>query len=393
MVVRYTGYHATDESGARINRHWLTIPTAACLSTASLFLGAAPAIAAPRSSKTVAAAKSPWVIDLSNTSLDNGWRLEMQAAAKLAAKSGSLSHKIHFNIVNAANTVAAQIQSVQSMIAAHVNAIIIDANSPTALNSVMNEAVSRGIPVFSIDSPTTSTKVYHIGTNLVESGYIEGYWLAKELHGKGNVVMSEGITGTGGAEQENKGGLMAFKQFPNIHVIDQYDGQWADAPSEQGMASVLATHNNVNGVWNEGGAYGVMQAFLKAGDPLVPITGYAFNNFMLAPFSNPSLKMIAGSNPCFMSVTAIEDAVKVLEGKGASVPKRYWFPITMYEHPNLVKGMPTHFSGPSEAGWTTPVYTLDVKGKTAVPGVSAEFSWPFLAPGFNYSLKQLEAAM
>jgi ribose transport system substrate-binding protein len=379
--------------GSRGGRHWVAIPTAACLSAASVFIGTAPTVASTRSPRAVEAAKAPWVIDLSNTSLDNGWRLEMQAAAKLAAKSSPLSHEIHLNIVNAANTVAAQIQSVQSMIAAHVNAIIIDANSPTALNTVMNEAVSKGIPVFSIDSPTTSTKVYHIGTNLVESGYIEGYWLAEELHGRGNVVMSEGIAGTGGAQEENKGGFMALKQFPHIHIIDQYDGQWADAPSEQGMASVLATHNNVDGVWNEGGAYGVMEAFLKAGDPLVPITGYAFNNFLLAPFSHPSLKMIAGSNPCFMSVTAIEDAVKVLEGKGASVPKQYWFPITMYEYPNLLKGMPTHFSAPGEAGWTTPVYTLDVKGTTAVPGVSAEFSWPFLAPGFHYTLKQLEAAM
>jgi hypothetical protein len=48
---------------------------------------------------------------------------------------------------------------------------------------------------------------------------------------------------------------------------------------------------------------------------------------------------------------------------------------------------------PKIAGWSAPVYTLDKKGTTAVPGLSAEFSFPYLAPGFNYSLKQLEAAM
>ena len=377
----------------RGSRRRLTTPAAALLGAASVVLvGAVPAGATTRAPAATAAAKGPWVIDLSNTSLDNGWRLEMQAAAKLAVKSAPLSHTVQFNLVNAANTVTAQIQSVQSMIAAHVNAIIIDANSPTALNSVMDEAVSKGIPVFSIDSPTTSNEVYHMGTNLVESGYIEGYWLALQMHGKGNVVMSEGITGTGGAEQENAGGYMAFKKFPNIHIVDQYDGQWADAPSEAGMASVLATHSNVDGVWNEGGADGVMQAFLKAGQPLVPITGYAFNNFLLDPFSHPTLKMIAGSNPCFMSVTAIQDAVKVLEG--GKVPKTQWFPITMYEYPNLLSGMPTTFpNSGATAGWSPPTYTLDVKGTTAVPGVSAEFSWPYLAPGFHYSLSQLEAAM
>lgn len=372
-------------------RRTLTGGTAAFLSTACLLIAAAPAGAAtaPRSAST---GKTVWTIDLSNTSLDNGWRLEMQATAKLAVSTAPLNHQIHFNIVNAPNTVAGQIQSVQSMIAAHVNAIIIDANSPTALNQVMNQAVSKGIPVFSIDSPTTSTKVYHIGTNLPESGYIEAYWLALKLHGKGNVVMDEGITGTGGAEAENQGAFMAFKKFPGIHIIDQFDGQWADAPSEAGMASVLATHSDVDGVWNEGGGDGIVQAFEKAGRPLVPITSYAFNNFLLDPFSHSGLNMIAGSNPCFMSITAIQDAVKVLDGK--SVPKTYWFPITMYEYPNLLKGMPTSFpqSG-STSGWSSPVYVRDVKGATAVPGVSAEFSWPYLAPGFHYTLKQLEAAM
>ena len=70
-----------------------------------------------RHQRVPAASKGPWTIDLSNTSLNNGWRLEMQAVAKLAAQTAPLNHEVHFNIVNAANTVAGQIQSVDSMIA------------------------------------------------------------------------------------------------------------------------------------------------------------------------------------------------------------------------------------------------------------------------------------
>jgi ribose transport system substrate-binding protein len=373
------------------NRHSTTrrrqvwAATAAVGFTASaLLVAASPAGATTR---VPAASKGPWTIDLSNTSLNNGWRLEMQAVAKLAAQTAPLNHEVHFNIVNAANTVAGQIQSVDSMIAAHVNAIVIDANSPTALNGVMNQAVSDGIPVFSIDSPTTSTEVYHIGTNLVETGYTSGLWLAEELHGKGNIVMDEGITGTGGADEENQGAFMAFKKFPGIHIVDQYDGQWADAPSEAGMASVLATHPDINGVWNEGGADGVLQAFLKANRPLVPITGFAFNNFMLDPFLHPGLKMTTVSNPIYMSVTGLEDAIAVLEGK--HVPKNYSFPITQYEYPSLLK-LPNTFT---TAGWGAVNYKLDVKGQTAIPGISAEFSFPYEPPGFTFSLKQVEAAM
>jgi hypothetical protein len=88
-----------------------------------------------------------------------------------------------------------------------------------------------------------------------------------------------------------------------------------------------------------------------------------------------------------MSVTGIQEAVEVLEGK--TVPTNYSFPITMYEYPKVIALPAT----PSTAGWSAPVYTLDKKGVTAVTGLSAEFSFPYLAPGFNYSLTQLEAAM
>ncbi len=357
--------------------------------SAALLAGttAASSASTSRTLPHVSKASGPWTIDLSNTSLDNGWRLEMQSTVKLASEQAPFKNEVKFNIVNAPNTVAGQIASIQSMIAAHVNAIIIDANSPTALNGVMDQAVKAGIPVFSMDSPTTSTEVYHIGTNLVESGYLEGLWLAEAMGGKGNVVMSEGITGTGGADQENEGGLMAFKKFPGIKVVDQYNGQWADAPSEAGMAAILATDSNIQGVWNEGGADGVLQAFLKAHHALVPITGFAFNNFMLDPFLHKGLKMIVGSNPCYMSVVALEEAVAVLKGK--MVTKNYAFPISAYEYPTLLP-LPKSFTTP---GWGTASYQLDVYGKTAIPGVQSEFSFPYNPPGYNFTLKQVEAGM
>ena len=373
----------------RLTSTWTRVTTIAAvgvMAVALLGVSTASSATTRAASPHVSRSSGPWTIDLSNTSLDNGWRLEMQSIVKLAANVPPLN-KVHFNIVNAPNTVAGQIESVQSMIAAHVSAIIIDANSPTALNPVMNQAVKAGIPVFSMDSPTTSTEVYHLGTNLVESGYIEGMWLAEAMGGKGNVVMSEGITGTGGADQENEGGYMAFKKFPGIHIVDQYNGQWADAPSEAGMAAILATDSNIQGVWNEGGADGVLQAFIKAHHALVPITGFAFNNFMLDPFLHKGLQMIAGSNPIYMSVIALEDAVKVLEGQ--NVPKNIAFPITMYEYPKLLP-LPKTFT---QAGWGPATYALDVKYTSAVPGLNAEFSFPYEPPGYHFSLKQVEAGM
>jgi ribose transport system substrate-binding protein len=356
---------------------------AACGSSSASSTATTTAAAAATSTK---ANKGPFVIDLSNTSLNNGWRLEMQAIAKLVAATPPYNKLVKFNIVNAANNVPAQIASVNAMIAAHVSAIIIDANSPTALNGVMDKAVAAGIPVFSIDSPTTSTKVYHIGENLKEDAYINAVWLAEQLHGKGNVVIDQGIVGTGGEQAQEAGALLGFKQFPGIHIVDQFSGQWATAPSESGMATVLATHPNINGVWTSGGGTGVIEAFLQAHRPLVPVTGFTFNDFLLQPFQHPGLAVTASSNPTYMSALALEDAVKVLEGH--KVSKNIVLPDVQYEYPKLLN-LPVKL----QSGWVPPSYKLDTEGVSAVPGFSAQFSAPYNPPGFHLTAKQVAAAM
>lgn len=95
----------SNHQTASKRRHVVAATVAAGLTASALLAAAAPAGAvAPAAS----ASKAPWTIDLSNTSLDNGWRLEMQAAVKLAAQTAPLNHEVHFSIVNAANTVAGQ---------------------------------------------------------------------------------------------------------------------------------------------------------------------------------------------------------------------------------------------------------------------------------------------
>ena len=155
------------------------------------------------------------------------------------------------------------------------------------------------------------------------------------------------------------------------------------------MASVLSRPTPyINGVWNEGGADGVLQAFLKAHRPLVQdnratpsITSCSTR------FSTPGLQMVAGSNPCYMSVTGIEDAVKVLEGQDS--PEELFVPDHQYEYPSLVK-MPGTFSTPVGRG----VYRLDVKGQTGHHrGFQPSSRSPTNSRASPSPLKQLEAAM
>ena len=68
--------------------------------------------------------------------------------------------------------------------------ILISVADPAGLKDSIDKAVAAGIPVITIDSDAPSSKrLFFIGTNNYQAGFTGGQRLAKELKGKGNVVV------------------------------------------------------------------------------------------------------------------------------------------------------------------------------------------------------------
>ena len=120
---------------------------------------------ASSSTRHATAATPPYKIFLSNTLLNNGWRLEMQSIAKnFVAKTAPYDKKVEFKVINGTNTVAGQIASIQAILPEHPAAIVIDANSPTALNPVLDQAIAQGAYVVAFDTTINDPKVYTVTT-------------------------------------------------------------------------------------------------------------------------------------------------------------------------------------------------------------------------------------
>jgi ribose transport system substrate-binding protein len=68
--------------------------------------------------------------------------------------------------------------------------ILISVADPAVLKESIDKAVGAGIPVITVDSDAPSSKrLFFIGTNNYQAGFTGGHRLAKELRGKGNVVV------------------------------------------------------------------------------------------------------------------------------------------------------------------------------------------------------------
>ncbi len=294
---------------------------------AFLAIGLAGCGTSPSSTSAATKAhKGPYTISLANSYIGNGWRVEMEHVLEAYAKESPYNKLVKLKVDNSGNSVSAQISSMDNMIAAHVNAILVDAASPTGLNQVIAQAHQQGIPVIAFDNTVTSPYAYNVDIHQFQFGVIGATWLVHTLHGHGNIIMNRGVAGTPVDNRRYEGAMSVFKKYPGIHVVDQVYGNWDDAVTQSQFTTALASYPNVNGVWSEGGTYGAIQAFKAAGRKLVPMAGEASNGFRLA-LINPAdqkdgLSGVSIGDPPALSALALQYAVNLL--KGQKIPHAIW---------------------------------------------------------------------
>ncbi|MCY0899360.1 MAG: substrate-binding domain-containing protein [Firmicutes bacterium] len=266
------------------------------------------------------AEKGPYVVGFANSNMGNTWRAQSLADLKrefnLLKRKGIVSKLI---VANANNDVTTQISQIQDMIAEHVNLILINAASETALNPVIEKAYKAGIVVVAFNNIVSSPYAENRDINQARFGASLAQGLVNILHGKGNIVMVEGIPGAAGSTIRENAALAVFRKYPNIHIIANVSGDWTETGAKTAMLQVLATHPEpINGVWGQGGmTIGIAQALQQAGRPLVPITVTGMNNGIDFWHSHikDGYKTVGTMDPPVGSAVALRVGVRILEGQ------------------------------------------------------------------------------
>jgi ribose transport system substrate-binding protein len=255
-----------------------------------------------------------FILGVSNTLVGNGWREEMICAVKAQAKASGVVSQV--KIANRNGGPAEQIADIRNLISAGANAIIINPSSGNALNGVIAQAASRGVKVVSVDQRVTAPQAHNVTNDQVAYGRLGAEWLFKKLNGQGNVVEMRGIAGVPADTDRHTGFTQALAKYPNIKVVKSTFMGWNFATAGKQMLDILNSGVKVDGVWNSGADYTVINAFKTAGKPLVPIVGADNNEFlhqMLAQY--PKLKAAAVTNPAVIGGAGAAVAIKLLQGQ------------------------------------------------------------------------------
>lgn len=229
---------------------------------------------------TVHGADRKLKIALSNSYIGNKWRIEMENLFKASLQMEPYKGQVEGSWFNSGNNVSQQSQQISGLIGERVDAIVLNAASPTGLNGILRQAHERGILVVSFDNVVTEPSAIKVNTDQFAFGKQMAEFLVKKMNGKGNVIMVTGVAGTFVDQQRNAGADAVWKQHPDIKVVNRYTGMWDSSTAERNTAAILPSLPKIDGIWCQGGTDGVLKAFIAAKrTPLPPTAGEAENGF------------------------------------------------------------------------------------------------------------------
>lgn len=262
-----------------------------------------------------------WVVGVSNGYIGNSWRTQMidsiEKLGEFYRGQGLISEII---VQNAGLDTNNQIAQIRNMIAQDVDLLLIDPNSETALNPVIEEAVARGITVVVMDQPVTTDAVVSVSIDQEQWGANLAEWLVDELGGSGNIVRIEGLPGHPANVGRVRGIDRVLAANPGINLLASVNGNWVQAGSQQVMSDLLAAYPDIDGVLSQDGmALGVVQAYEAAGRELPVLTGelqvaflHKWNELLEA---GTGFETYGQNNPPAIGATALGIGIRLLQGK------------------------------------------------------------------------------
>jgi len=140
-----------------------------------------------------------------------------QSAVTLGAE---MHVKINVIVADAQQSATKQTTDIEAAIAQKVDGVVISPLTKDSLVPAIKEVAKAGIPLVTIDRETAAgATLAHVGADNVLGGVAEGNFVAKALHGKGNVILLEGTPGASPAIDRTKGIKAALSTYHNIHIV------------------------------------------------------------------------------------------------------------------------------------------------------------------------------
>ncbi|TGQ42571.1 sugar ABC transporter substrate-binding protein [Mesorhizobium sp. M00.F.Ca.ET.216.01.1.1] len=283
--------------------------------------------------------EGPYRIALANGYIANTWRIQMVQTAKAYAAQPDVAAKLkEFKVVSTGEDVPAQISAINNFIDSGYDAIVVNAQNPTAFGPVIKRAKEAGVVLVAFDNILDTKDAINVNVDQKGLGELWGNWLVKHVPNGGKVLEVRGVAGTSVDTDRHNGIHEVLDASGKKWDVTEVVGKWDDGVAQKASADAIATNGPFDGVTGQGGDTGIVQAMIDAKHPFVPFGGETENGFrkFCAAHAADGLKCSsAGTGPAQVAV-AIKTAIAALEGQ--VVPQSVKLPLAIVEDPNFKEG-------------------------------------------------------
>jgi ribose transport system substrate-binding protein len=288
-----------------------------------------------------AAPKKLPVVGISTGSSGTSWRNIMIDALTLVGKeykaAGKIAdYKMVNNVTNGDATEQANI--IRDFTSQGVDIILVNPNSPDALNGVIKEAQDAGILVIAFDATVTAPKVLNVTLDHYSWNLKNAEFICSTVK-SGNAIQVYGLDGHPANNDRIRATADVLKKYPKIKLIANTSGGWDQTKAKEVTTQIIGSGQKIDAVFTQDGmGYGVLAAFLDAnklpkimfGDP-----GTAFfKEWKKLRDKKADFKACAQPNPPGIGGTAFRFALSLYNGKqfksGVLDKSTYFYKVGMF---------------------------------------------------------------
>jgi ABC-type sugar transport system substrate-binding protein len=160
-----------------------------------------------------------------------------------------------------------QTSQMEAFISQKVNFLVLQATDAAGLTPVVRKAERAGIPVITLNQDVAGPHTGFVGMGHYSMGVQVAEGMAQQLNKKGNIVVIEGVQGTGANIQRMAGFKDTLKKYPDMKIVADQSAAFDRKKGHDVFQTILQGQPQIDAVFgvNDEMAIGAAQAAVEAG--------------------------------------------------------------------------------------------------------------------------------
>lgn len=250
-------------------------------------------------------------VGFSVSTLNNPFFVSLSEGAKAEAEKQG----VKLVVVDAGDDAAKQTNDIEDLISRNVSVLIVNPVDSDAVAPAVQNAVSKGIKVISVDRVVNGVEVdCQIASDNAAGAKMATEYLV-ELIGEGaKAAELEGVPGASATIDRGAGFHEAADK--NLDVVASQTANFNRAEGMNVMENILQSCPEVKGVFahNDEMALGAVEAVLASGKD-IKIVGFDATDDAVAAVKSGKMAATVAQKPDLMGETAVQTAMKLINGE------------------------------------------------------------------------------